>query len=232
MCGRYVIGLEGIALADALQRRFGIDLPLPQVYASYNAAPTQTLPVVIEEENGCRRLEPMRWNLIPRWRPKPGVTPPSLFNARSETVAQKPSFRHLVPQHRCLVPAAGFYEWQKTDNEQKQPYYFSLRGESLLAFAGLWDEWRDPEHPEASPQRSYTILTTGPNPIMEPIHDRMPVILKPEDEAEWLSPEITDPAQLERLYRPFPADAMQRWPVSEAVNSSRQNGAELILNSQ
>lgn len=200
MCGRYVIALEGSALADALERRFG--------------------------------LEPMRWNLIPRWRPKPGTTPPSLFNARSATVAQKPSFRKLVPQQRCLVPAAGFYEWQRTENGQKQPYYFSLREKPLLAFAGIWDEWRDPEHPEARPQRSYAILTTGPNRLMEPIHDRMPVILKPEDEAEWLSPDVTDPVQLERLYQPYSADAMQRWPVSQAVNSPRQNKAELILNSQ
>ncbi len=232
MCGRYVIGLEGMALAEVLQRRFGIDLPLPQVYASYNAAPTQTLPVVIEEENGCRRLEPMRWNLIPRWRPKPGVTPPSLFNARSETVAQKPSFRHLVPKQRCLVPAAGFYEWQRAEHGHKQPYYFSVRDEPLLAFAGLWDEWRDPEHLEAAPQRSYTILTTEPNELMEPIHDRMPVILDQQDEAEWLSPEITDPAQLERLYRPYPTEAMQRWPVNQAVNSVWNGGAELIINSQ
>lgn len=210
MCGRYVIGLEGSALADALKRRFGIELPLPQVSASYNAAPSQTLPVVVEEKNGSRRLESMRWNLIPRWRPKPGATPPNLFNARSETVTQKPSFRHLVPQRRCLVPAAGFYEWQRTKKDQKQPYYFSLREEPLLAFAGLWDEWRDPEHPEAPPQRSYAILTTGPNSLMQPIHDRMPVILDQQDEAEWLSPEVTDPDQLERLYRPYPAAAMRR----------------------
>jgi putative SOS response-associated peptidase YedK len=232
MCGRYVIALEGSALADALERRFGLEPTLPEVSVNYNAAPSQTLPVIVAERNASRRLEPMRWNLIPRWRPKPGTTPPSLFNARSATVAQKPSFRKLVPQQRCLVPAAGFYEWQRTENGQKQPYYFSLREKPFLAFAGIWDEWRDPEHPEAPPQRSYAILTTGPNRLMEPIHDRMPVILKPEDEAEWLSPDVTDPVQLERLYQPYSTDAMQRWPVSQAVNSPRQNKAELILNSQ
>lgn len=232
MCGRYVIGLEGSALADALQRRFGLGPSLPQVAASYNAAPTQTLPVIVVKGDDRRRLEPMRWNLIPRWRPKPGVTPPSLFNARSETVAQKPSFRSLVPTQRCLVPATGFYEWQRTGDGHKQPHYFSLRDEPLLAFAGIWDEWCDPEHPDAAPQRSYAILTTEPNSLMAPIHDRMPVIIDRRDETEWLSPEVTDPAQLERLYAPYRTDAMQRWPVSQAVNSARQNGPELILNSQ
>lgn len=231
MCGRYVIALEGIALAEALQRRFGVELPLPQVPNTYNAARTQQLPVILAEEGGPRRVELMRWNLIPRWQ-KPEAKEFNTINARAETVATKPTFRHLIARHRCLVAASGFYEWQVDDKGARHPFYFSLPDEPLFAFAGLWDEWRHRDVLDAPPIRSYTILTTGANAVVTPVHDRMPVILKPEDEAEWLSPEVTDPAQLERLYRPYAAEAMQRWPVSQAVNSTRQNKAELIINSQ
>lgn len=231
MCGRYVIALEGIALADALQQRFNVELPLPQIPNSYNAAKTQQLPIVVAGEDSLRHVELMRWNLIPRWQ-KPGAKEFNTINARAETVAIKPTFRHLIASHRCLVPASGFYEWRRTTDGARYPFYFSSHQDPLFAFAGLWDEWTNRDVPEAPPISSYTILTTEANAVVTPIHNRMPVILKPEDEAEWLSAEVTDPAQLERLYRPYPADAMQRWPVSQAVNSSRQNGADLIINSQ
>ncbi len=231
MCGRYVIALEGIALADALHQRFGVELPLPQVPNTYNAARTQQLPIILTGEDGPRRVELMRWNLIPRWQ-KPGAKEFNTINARAETVAIKPTFRDLIARHRCLVPASGFYEWQKDDTGARHPFFFSLQEEPLFAFAGLWDEWTNRDVPDAPPIRSYTILTTEANTVVTPVHDRMPVILKHSDEAEWLSPEVTDPAQVERLYQPYPADAMQRWAVSQAVNSTRRNGAELILNSQ
>ncbi len=231
MCGRYVLSLEGIALADALHRRFGVELPLPQVPNNYNAARTQQLPAILSGEESSRRVELMRWNLIPRWQ-KPDSKEFNTINARTETVAIKPTFRHLIPRHRCLVPASGFYEWQVDETGARHPSFFSLRKELLFAFAGLWEEWHNRDVPDAPSIRSYTILTTKASAVVAPIHDRMPVILKPSDEAEWLSPEVTDPAQVERLYQPYSADAMQRWPVSQAVNSTRQNKAELILNSQ
>lgn len=173
----------------------------------------------------------MRWNLIPRWQ-RPGDKEFNTINARAETVAVKPTFRHLIARHRCLVPASGFFEWQVDDQGTRHPFYFSLRDESLFAFAGLWDEWHNRDVPDAPPIRSYAILTTEANAVVTLVHDRMPVILTPEDEAEWLAPDVTDPAQVERLYRPYPAEAMQAWPVSQAANSTRRNGAELILNSQ
>jgi putative SOS response-associated peptidase YedK len=231
MCGRYVLALEGIALADALHRRFGVERDLPQVPNTYNVARTQQLPVVLAGEDSRRHVELMRWNLIPRWQ-KPGAKEFNTINARAETVAIKPTFRHLIASHRCLVPASGFYEWQVDDTGARDPFYFSLQQEPLFAFAGLWEEWHNRDVPDGPPIRSYTILTTEANAVVAPIHDRMPVILKHSDEAEWLSPEVTDPAQVERLYQPYPAHAMQRWPVSQAVNSTRRNGAELILNSQ
>jgi len=230
MCGRYVIGLEGINLAEALRERFGVDLPLPQVYSNYNASPTEQLPVVIAGEDG-RRLEPMRWNLIPRWQ-KPGDRQLNAFNARAETVAEKPAFRQLIGRQRCLVPACGYFEWRRTEDGTRYPFYFSLREEPLFAFAGLWEEWRNRDLPESPPLYSYTILTTGANALTAPVHDRMPVILPREHEAEWLSPEVTDPHRLARLYAPFPAEQMQGWPVAPAVNNSRSRGPGLILNSQ
>jgi len=223
MCGRYVLA-EQVALAE----RFKLTQPLPQMHWSYNIKPTQTLPVVTQNETGERGLESMRWGLIPRWKPKPGTKAPNLFNARSETVAEKASFRNLIGSRRCLVPASGFYEWRR-EEDRKQPFYFSLRETTIFAFAGLYDRSQADDGEESG---SYTILTTQPNTLLANVHDRMPVILRPEDEEEWLSTQVTDPRQLERFYVPYPAEAMLMQEANPKLNQLRSNGPELIHNSQ
>jgi len=219
MCGRYVI-----ASNDELSERFQLRQLHLDWAGTYNAAPSELLPVIVEDEGGERVLRLLRWGLVPRWqRPGSGrgIAP---INARAESVLEKPMFRGLVAHRRCLVPSNGFYEWQVRDG-RKQPYFACLRDEPLFAFAGLYDE---PAPGSEDEPGSYTILTTYANPVMAPIHDRMPVILHEADEAEWLSRELTDPHPLERLFAPYPEAAMEVYPVSKAVNNVRNNGPDLI----
>lgn len=221
MCGRYV--LEDF---EELSERL-TQVPLRyefQPRPTWNAAPTQILPVVVEEE-GEWVVEGMQWGLIPRWT-KPGERPKTApINARAETLTERPMFRSLIRNRRCLVPASGFYEWQKR-GEAKQPYYIRPRDGGLMLFAGLYDE--APGETPDDPRRSYTIITTSANELMAPLHDRMPVVLEQVDYAEWLSREETDPAPLERLLAPYPADELEAYPVSRAVNNIRHNDPSLI----
>jgi putative SOS response-associated peptidase YedK len=166
----------------------------------------------------------MKWGLIPRWR-KPGEKDSfAPINARSETILEKPMFRNLVGRHRCLVPSNGFYEWQRRDGG-KQPYFIRVEDDPTFAFAGLYDLHKEDDGELLG---SYTILTTSANKLMEPIHDRMPVILRKDDEEEWLSPEVTDPVAIQHLLQPFPASEMEAYPISTAVNNVRNDGEDLI----
>jgi putative SOS response-associated peptidase YedK len=221
MCGRYVV--EGHQeLSERFQLR-QVPLWLPET-TTYNAAPSQELPVIVEEEDGERAVRLMRWGLVPRWT-KPGerasVAP---INARGETLFEKPMFRSLVKRRRCLVPAAGFYEW-KREGGRKQPYFIAVRDEPVVAFAGLWDE---APGGDGEPIVSYTIVTTAANEAVAPLHDRMPAILRPEHEGVWLGPEELAPEEVGQLLAPFPAAAMAAHPVSAAVNRVGSNGPELI----
>jgi putative SOS response-associated peptidase YedK len=218
MCGRYVLNAPE-DLSERFQlRQLTINLP-----KTYNAAPSQMLPI-IREDDGERAAELMQWGLIPRWR-KPGEKDNfAPINARSETILEKPMFKNLIGKRRCLVPANGFYEWQKR-NGAKQPYFIGVKDDPTFAFAGLYDFHKD----EADEwQGSYTILTTSANKLMEEIHDRMPVILRKEDEEEWLSPEVTDPVEIMHFLQPFPAKDMEAYEISTAVNNVRNDGEELI----
>jgi putative SOS response-associated peptidase YedK len=219
MCGRYVV--EGTEDLSEFSERFQLrQIPLSLFTATYNAAPSQELPVVLAGDEGERDLRLLRWGLLPRWR-KPGqASSVAPINARAETLLEKPMFRPLVGRRRCLVPASGFYEWRRTGGP-KQPYYIHPRDRALVGFAGLYDESPDGVG-------SFTIITTSPNELVAPLHDRMPAILRPEDEADWLSPDLTDPHAAQALLRPYPAAAMAADPVSPAVNNTRNNGPELI----
>jgi putative SOS response-associated peptidase YedK len=222
MCGRYVI--EGTTeLSERFQlRQISADL-FPE-WTTYNAAPTQLLPIIVEDEEGERQALPMQWGLVPRWRKpgeKRGVEP---INARAETLLEKPMFRSLTKARRCIVPASGFYEWRKRDG-RKEPYYLTSDDGEMWGLAGLYDLTHDESNDAAG---SFTIITTGANPLVAPLHDRMPAILRREDEEEWLSRDVTDPLQVERLLHPYPDDEMRLYPVSAAVNSPRNNGPELI----
>lgn len=217
MCGRYAIATSRLA---RIENALGIELP--QVQAHYNIAPTQTVPVVrLTEERGYE-LTGMRWGLIPAWSKEPR-TSYATFNARAETVADKPAFRAAYRARRCLVPASGFYEWREEEG-RKQPWYFSATDGQELAFAGLWEEWRRPDAPALL---SYTVIVGNANEVVAPVHDRMVVILSPDDYATWLDP--TQPrSTIDHLLRPCPAGWLRRWRVSRAVNKAGAEGADLI----
>lgn len=220
MCGRFVQ-----RYAEELPERFRA-VPLPgiaeQLVPRYNMAPTQRIPVVLASAGGERHLDLLRWGLTAR-RP-PGVKAPLVFNARAETLMEKPTFRRLLPNRRCLVPASGFYEWDKARGE-KIPWLFELQDGAPFAFAGLFDRTFDEQGQEVL---GCTLITTEPNELVAPVHNRMPVILPRESEAAWLDPERTDPRDITALLGPYPASEMRRLAVSRAVNDSRVDRASLI----
>jgi putative SOS response-associated peptidase YedK len=222
MCGRYVI--EGTTeLSERFQLR-QIPADLFPEWTTYNAAPSQLLPVILEDANGERTALSMQWGLQPRWRRPDGKATVAPINARAETLLEKPMFRGLTKAKRCLVPASGFYEWRKVDG-RKQPFYLTSDDGEAWGLAGLYDLTHSEENDAPG---SFTIITTSANPLVAPLHERMPAILRREDEEEWLSRDVDDPLQVERLLRPYPAEAMRVYAVSPAVNSPRNNGPELI----
>jgi putative SOS response-associated peptidase YedK len=215
MCGRY-----SFVPTESIAARFDIQQAQLNLLPRYNVAPSQSMPVVVR--NSPNRLVEMQWGLIPSWSKEPRAQF-STINARAETITKSPVFRGPFKSRRCLVPASGFYEWRQT-GQGKQPYCIRLKEEDLFAFAGLYDVWHDGEGNELY---SYTIITTTPNDLVAPIHNRMPVILQQEDEQVWLDNE-TDSARLLALLVAYPADEMEAYPVSRAVNSPANEGAELL----
>ncbi len=216
MCGRYTLA----APVNELVEQFDIDEYPSSITASYNIAPTQEVAAVIAEDEK-RKLEMLRWGLVPAWADDPSIGN-RMINARSETVAEKPSFRKAFKDRRCLVLSDGFYEWRRTP-DGKQPYYIHMKDGSPFAFAGLWESWRDAEE-----VRSCTIITTEANELVGDIHNRMPVILAPEDYSLWLDPDFKEREALTSLLRPYPNDAMEAYPVSRRVNSPSNNAPGCI----
>ncbi|MDZ7594573.1 MAG: SOS response-associated peptidase [Thiobacillus sp.] len=216
MCGRYALKTP----ASELAARFGLD-EMVDVAPRYNISPGTEIPTIRYSPEGKRVMHLLRWGLVPHWAKDPGVGA-KLSNARGETVAEKPSFRDAFNRRRCLVPANGFYEW-KNEGRQKQPYYFSLKTGEAFALGGLWESWRAPN---GDVLRTCCLITTAPNEIMMPVHDRMPLIVSPDDYAAWLTGEANDALDLVRPYAP---DEMQSWAVSKGVSRSGEEGADLIL---
>ncbi|HEY9760997.1 MAG TPA: SOS response-associated peptidase [Trichocoleus sp.] len=217
MCGRYSQSQTGEAVAEA----FHLPSP-PSLEPRYNIAPTQPVSAILATSE---KPEPqhhlLRWGLIPGWSKDPTIGN-RLINARAETVAEKPSFRNAFKRRRCLIVADGFYEWKTDpDSKAKQPYYFQLQEHDLFAFAGLWEQWTDPQ--SGGELETCTILTTAANTVLEPIHDRMPVILPPEHYEAWLDPDFYDAKVLQALLQPYNPDAMQSYAVSKAVNSPKND---------
>ena len=166
----------------------------------------------------------MRWGLVPYWS-KDGKALFSTINAKSETVATSPAFREAWKSRRCLLPADWFYEWQKLDEKTKQPFAIALKNDEMFAFAGLWETWKNKT--TGQKLRTYTVLTTDPNELMEPIHNRMPVILTTKDYGRWMA--ATDPAYLPvDLLRPYPTEEMKALKVGKAVGNTRNNDATLV----
>ena len=199
MCGRYALH----ANPDVIALQFGLDEP-PQFRASYNICPGGDVLVITSK--GARQH---RWGLIPHWAKDPSIGN-KLANARGESIAERPAFREAFRQSRCLVPASGFYEWQ-TIAGQKHPWYLRPRDAELFGLAGITSLWKG--------VRSVSLITTTPNSLMEPIHDRMPVIVAPESYGAWLAPQNQDVPTLMQFVRPYPAERMQGWPVSTRVNA-------------
>lgn len=217
MCGRYTIALD----LEAILKQMSLNLPDFDFTPRYNIAPTQMLPVITNE--APKDLQLMRWGLVPFWAKNPAIGN-KMINARGETVAEKPAFRAAFRQRRCLVLVDGFYEWQKSPTG-KVPHHIHLKDGILMTFAGLWESWKDGEGKEL---RSFTILTTTPNAEMAPIHDRMPVIVDPDDRAAWL--DTTLPLdEVQELIRPFPDGMLEAVRVGTRVNNPRNEGPELLL---
>ncbi len=220
MCGRYTL-VHGL---HELINRFEFDAGDLDLRPRYNLAPGQDAPVVVIE-NGKRLLKTMRWGLVPSWADDPKIGN-RMINARAETVAQKPAFRRLLKRKRCLVLADGFFEWRTLPGRKgKFPMRIHLKGEPPFAFAGLWDTWKSPEGETLD---TFTILTTAANGFIEPIHDRMPVILAPADEQAWLNPDVQDAEELTPLLNAWPSNDMDAYDVSRAVNKPVNDTPECV----
>jgi putative SOS response-associated peptidase YedK len=221
MCGRFARRSTQEVLADW----FGVELEdMPWFAPDYNVAPQSTQPVLrLNADTGKREFALMRWGLVPYWA-KDAKIGYSTINARAEEIAAKPLYREAFKKRRCLVPADAFYEWQRIDTKTKQPFAFGLQSGDPYAFAGLWERWRPKE---GEPLETFTILTSDPNALAEPVHNRMPVILNPHDYSRWMEPGDPSRPPLD-LLRPYPAEKMYSWPVSARVGNVSNNDPELL----
>ena len=224
MCGRFTQQRPSAELAAL----FGAEDLAESPGERYNLAPQQLGLVVVERDDLRRAIVPYRWGLIPSWA-KDARIGNRLINARAETVATTPAFRASFQKRRCLVPADAFYEWQRMTPEIRQPNLIRRADGEPMAFAGVWSIWRDPTQPDAEPTRTFSIITTTANATLEPIHDRMPVILPASAWPTWLAPVPTDPGELLALLRPAPDDLLERYPVSKRVNNARNEGPDLVI---
>ncbi len=218
MCGRIVTNIP----ANELKKIFNL-IETPQLEPRYNVAPTQQV-AVVRNQVDQNRLDLLKWGLVPGWS-KDLSFGSHLINARSETVAEKPTFRHAIKYRRCIVPTSGFYEWEHSGSK-KQPYFIQLADRLPMCLAGIWEAWKAPDGSEIE---TFAILTTVANKLVEPIHDRMPVILHPDTFAHWLSHNMHDPEQLQPLYQPYPATEMIAYKVPDLVNNPRFDSPTCIV---
>ena len=234
MCGRYTLGRQ----LDSLLDYFHLHGEVPVYHLSWNIAPSQMAPVVLQDtkqgSDAGRVCQLMRWGLVPGWSKGPDSRY-NMINAKAETIEQKPAYKNAFRRRRCLIPCDGFYEWhavpeQKSEQSSeikiaKQPYYIYKNDDSLLALAGIWEQWA---RPDASQQiDSFSIITTDANPFMQNIHHRMPVILSPDQFDTWLSDHHQASDQLKSLLVPYQGDDLAMHAVSKAVNSPKNDGIEL-----
>lgn len=218
MCGRFTLTTPPQAVATLFDL-----VDVPPLLPRYNIAPSQNIPVIGARRDGTGRgLTSMTWGFVPRWSgDHPGMRP---INARSETAIDKPMFRDALRKRRCLIPADGFYEWQR-DSSPKQPFHFRQADQGPFAMAGFWDYHSEPD----SDQRIYTccLLTTSANDLLAPIHDRMPVILDRDSYSRWLDPALDD-QEITGFFQPYPAEKMQAVKVSTTVNNARNETPDCL----
>jgi len=228
MCGRYTL----FTTAGALAKRFGLGKVPTHIPENYNVAPGALMPVIVLNDAGERQIELMRWGLIPPWAKDPHIGY-KLINARDDSIFDRPVWRSVILHKRALVPANGFYEWKRPSSpkERKQPFYIRPKQQELFAFAGVWETWRDADGNEV---KTFAIITTEPNKEMADVHNRMPVIVEPEDEASWLEPSKVSRNEIEPFLHPYEDDGLELIMVSSDVNVTRNNDKKLIypINSQ
>jgi len=217
MCGRYALDIP----FSEFKERFNVQNTLPTLPARYNVAPGSMMPVILRQSPNTAILA--RWGLIPSWARDPNIGY-RMINARGESLVEKPAFRKPLVSQRCLVPASGFYEWGQAEKE-KIPYYVRLKTMRSFSFAGLYDTWRDIEGKEL---QTFTIITTTPNALIAPIHNRMPVILPKEKEEMWVNKDNHDIPTLISLLEPYPEKDMEVYPVSKAVNNPENDNSDLV----
>jgi putative SOS response-associated peptidase YedK len=218
MCGRYRLSRRKQIIEEYFNTAAWDDDWIPR----YNIAPTQPVPVIRQNpKEPVRTLSLMCWGLIPHWA-KDSTGAAGMINARSETASSKPAFRDALKSRRCLIPADAFYEW-KRDGKTKQPFCFEVNEGELFAFAGLWDRWKDAN---GNWIRTYSILTTTPNSVTSPVHDRMPVILDPDSYDLWLDPGMQNVAAASDLFKPYDARLMRCYPISTRINHVANDEAE------
>ena len=220
MCGRY-----SLICIDDLGNRFRVYDPTLGCKSHFNVAPSQTIPVIVKHEH--IEMAMMQWGLVSNSvkNPQASMRP---INARAETLSEKPMFRDLLKNKRCLIPASGFYEWKK-EGSKKNPFYIYLKNSPIFAFAGLYDFWHDASG-EAHP--TYTIITTEANELVTSLHNRMPVILKREDEDRWLSGNAPSQEEMKEVLSPYPSAGMAMHPVSSRINSPTVDDEQLIQPSE
>lgn len=217
MCGRFACN----ASPEAILKTFQISVAKIDPEISYNIAPTQTVLAVVQNSRGTRGLVPLKWGLIPGWASDPRIAS-KMINARSESAYEKPAFKDALSKRRCLIVNTGFYEWKKGSRE---PYFIHCKDQALFAFAGLYEFWKSPEGQRID---TCTILTTDANPTIAEIHQRMPVILKPQDHALWLDKSVQDPQLLQAILQAYPAAETNYYPVSQIVNNVHNNSPECL----
>jgi putative SOS response-associated peptidase YedK len=223
MCGRYTLFADVRFIEDEFGIRILDESVIPK---NYNVAPTTFMPVIRNGDDGKPDLASMKWGLIPSWSENDKMAFGTI-NARAESLQEKPAFREPFKRRRCIVPASGFYEWM-TRGKRKFPYFIFTPRKKVVGYAGLYDTWRAPN---GSLVESFTIVTTGANKTVKPLHDRMPVILEPRDYTLWLNAGSHDDA-LKTLFKSYPDEEMSAYPVSEAVNAVKNNRHDLILKTE
>ena len=216
MCTRYVLHASPAAIAA----QFALE-EIPEILPRYNIAPSTLIPAIVAS-NHCRAIQFYQWGLVPSWAKDPSIAT-KLVMARGETVFEKPSFRGAAKYRRCLIPADGFFEW-RTIGKQKQPFYIHLRQQELMAMGGLYEIWERPEGVIASA----AVITTESNALISQIHERMPVIIGPEDYDTWLDPYFQDHEAVGKLIRPYAADRMEMYPVTRLMGNPRFDNPEAI----
>lgn len=222
MCGRFTRQYTWAELHALYTLSVGLENERSNLQPRYNICPTTTIDAVVERD-GRRIVEPMRWGLVPSWWKKALKELPATFNARAETVAEKPMFRSAWKRNRCIIPASGYFEWTANAEGKKQPHYFTRRDSEIISIAGLWEEWKNPE--TGQPLRSCAMIIGAANNFVSPLHDRMPIILERSQFASWLAGDTGT-----EVLKPADEDVLEEHAVSMRVNSSRadENDASLI----